>query len=114
MGGDTPKRLSKPDPVTSSPNGPAVLLNFWGGAVISHKFHFSIFAIVLFLSCALTARGQSTFGSISGTVKDASGAAIPDAQVTLTSIATGAKETFTTDQNGLYSFVNVNPGEYTI
>jgi Carboxypeptidase regulatory-like domain len=82
--------------------------------VISHKFHFSILAIVLFLSCALTARGQSTFGSISGTVKDASGAAIPDAQVTLTSTATGETQTFTTDQNGLYSFVNVSPGGYTV
>jgi carboxypeptidase family protein len=82
--------------------------------VISHKFWFPILATVLFFGCCFTARGQSTFGSISGTVKDASGAAVPGAQVTLTSIATGAKETFTTDQNGLYSFVNVNPGEYTI
>jgi Carboxypeptidase regulatory-like domain len=113
MGGDTPKRLSKPDRL-SRPTGPARLLNFWGGAVISHKFHFSILATVLFLSCALTARGQSTFGSISGTVKDASGAAIPDAQVTLTSTATGETQTFTTDQNGLYSFVNVSPGGYTV
>jgi len=82
--------------------------------VISHKFWFSILATVLFLGCCFTARGQSTFGSISGTVKDASGAAVPDAQVTLTSTATGAKQTFSTDQNGLYSFVNVNPGEYSI
>ena len=52
-------------------------------------------------ACCFTARGQSTFGSISGTVKDASGAAIAGAQVTLTSTGTGAMQTFTTDQNGL-------------
>src|SRR6202789_1903616 len=57
---------------------------------------------------------QSTFGSISGTVADASGAAVPDSQVTLTSAATGAKQTYTTSGDGLYSFVNLNPGEYRL
>ena len=80
----------------------------------SHKLWFPILATVLLLACCVTAHGQSTFGSVSGTVKDATGAAVPDAQVTLTSTATDAKQTFTTDQNGLYSFVNVSPGEYTV
>src|SRR5580692_508094 len=57
---------------------------------------------------------QSTFGSISGTVADTSGAAVPDAQVTLTSSGTGAKQTYTTSGDGLYSFVNLNPGEYRL
>src|ERR1700733_8749358 len=57
---------------------------------------------------------QSTFGSISGSVADASGSAVPDAQVTLTSTATSAKQTFTTGGDGLYSFVNLNPGEYRL
>ncbi|HEY2498520.1 MAG TPA: carboxypeptidase-like regulatory domain-containing protein, partial [Candidatus Angelobacter sp.] len=81
--------------------------------MISNRHRFLILATVVFLGC-FTARGQSTFGSISGTVKDTSGAAVPGAQVTLTSTATGAKQTFNTDQNGLYSFVNVSPGEYTV
>src|SRR5580692_2192381 len=55
---------------------------------------------------------QSTFGSISGSVADASGSAVPDAQVTLTSSATGAKQNYTTGGDGLYSFVNLNPGDY--
>src|ERR1700679_1071342 len=57
---------------------------------------------------------QSTFGSISGSVADASGSAVPDAQVTLTSAATGAKQSYTTGGDGLYSFVNLNPGEYRL
>ncbi len=69
------------------------------------------FAAML-LSSPLAA--QSTFGSISGTVLDASGSAIADVQVTLTSVATSAKQTFTTGPDGLYSFVNLNPGEYSL
>jgi hypothetical protein len=57
---------------------------------------------------------QTTFGSISGSVADASGSAVPDAQVTLTSTATAAKQTYTTGGDGLYSFVNLNPGEYRL
>src|ERR1700741_2953992 len=82
--------------------------------MISHKYWCPILATVLFLGCCFQARGQSTFGSISGTVADASGAAVPDAQVTLTNTATSAKETFTTGADGLYSFVNLNPGGYVI
>src|SRR5580658_6415887 len=57
---------------------------------------------------------QSTFGSITGTVTDASGSAVPDALVTLTSTTTDFKATFTTGGDGQYTFVNLNPGPYTI
>ena len=57
---------------------------------------------------------QSTFGSISGSVTDASGAAMPDATVTLTNSATAAKQSLTTGPDGLYSFVDLNPGSYVL
>src|SRR5271163_5020038 len=57
---------------------------------------------------------QSTFGSVSGSVTDASGSAVPDAQVTLTNVGTSAKQTYTTGSDGLYQFVNLNPGEYRL
>ena len=69
--------------------------------MISQRPWFPILATVLLLSGCFTARGQSTFGSISGTVMDVSGAAVAGAQVTLTSAATSAKETFTTGPDGL-------------
>src|ERR1700677_5123368 len=74
-------------------------------------------AICLCLSAMLLGSplsAQSTFGSVSGSVADASGSAVPDAQVTLTSAATGAKQSYTTGGDGLYSFVNLNPGEYRL
>src|ERR1700691_132644 len=74
-------------------------------------------AICLCLSAMLLGSplsAQSTFGSVSGSVAHASGSAVPDAQVTLTSTATSAKQTYTTGGDGLYSFVNLNPGEYRL
>jgi Carboxypeptidase regulatory-like domain len=57
---------------------------------------------------------QSTFGSLSGTVTDSSGSAIPDAQISLTNLATGSSSTQTTGGDGLYNFVNLNPGDYRL
>jgi hypothetical protein len=57
---------------------------------------------------------QTTYGSIAGTVADSSGAAISDAQVTLTNIGTAEKRVQQTGSDGLYSFVNLLPGRYRI
>src|SRR5437773_1473371 len=58
--------------------------------------------------------GQTTFGTVVGTVQDASGAVIPQARVILTSLSTSEKRTVTTDPSGGYEFVNVLPGDYRI
>src|SRR5919109_2319462 len=58
--------------------------------------------------------GQSTYGAIAGSVTDPSGAAIPDAQVTLTNLGTTEKRTQSTGNDGLYTFVNLIPGNYRI
>ena len=83
------------------------------------SFERSVVALALGLCCFLAVMllgspvsAQSTFGSISGTVSDSSGSAIPGAQVTVTSLATAATQSVTTGGDGLYSFVNLNPGDY--
>src|ERR1700691_2590255 len=53
-------------------------------------------------------------GSVSGTVRDASGAVIPNATVTATNIDTGVHATVTTNGSGFYSFPQLNIGRYTI
>ena len=57
---------------------------------------------------------QTTYGSIAGTVTDASGAAIADAQVTLTNLGTAEKRVAQSGADGLYDFVNLLPGRYSI
>jgi hypothetical protein len=77
-------------------------------------FALSFFALV-FLSMALSpaAPGQSsTTGALTGTVKDASGAVVPNAAVTVTSIATGQARTATTSVNGTYTVGFLAPGDY--
>ena len=66
----------------------------------------------LLLSPSLPA--QTTFGSVTGTVTDATGAAVSGAQVVLTSLATGTAQTVTTGADGLYNLVNVLPGQYRL
>lgn len=69
---------------------------------------------LLLLLCPVLLRAQSTYGSLTGTVTDSSGAAAPGALVTLTNMATSEKQTQPTGDTGLYSFVNLNPGVYQL
>jgi len=88
---------------------------------MNKSFERSFVALALGLCLCLVAMltgspvsAQSTFGSLSGTVTDSSGSAIPDAQVVLTNLATGASQSLTTGGDGLYTFVNLNPGDYRL
>jgi Carboxypeptidase regulatory-like domain/TonB dependent receptor len=74
----------------------------------------SLLIVIVLFGCALTAVGQSTFGSIVGTVKDASGAMVSGATVTVTNTGTSAIRTIVTGQSGEFSLVNLNPGRYRV
>ncbi len=85
------------------------------------KFPFSSFqpAPVALAAVLLTVGGpalhaQSNTGAVRGEVKDASGAKVKDAQVTLTSLATKISRTATTNEAGIYQFGAVDPGDYKI
>ncbi|WP_158789852.1 carboxypeptidase-like regulatory domain-containing protein [Granulicella sp. L46] len=74
----------------------------------------TVIAILVVLLCSSRCFGQSTFGSIRGTVEDVSGAAVPDAQVRLHSIDENTDRVVTTDAAGAYTLENVNAGKYKI
>ncbi len=73
-----------------------------------------ILSAVLVLTTSLSLHGQSTFGTVDGSVVDSSGAAVAGAQVTLTNTGTQEKRVQPTGDQGLYSFVNVMPGNYRL
>jgi Carboxypeptidase regulatory-like domain len=74
-------------------------------------FVFCLLAVSV-LSPSLSA--QTTYGAVTGTVTDQTGAAVPEAHVTLTNVGTTEKREQTTGPDGLYNFVNLIPGKYRI
>src|SRR5947209_20408071 len=74
-----------------------------------------IIAVLVLMICGgLSVQGQTIFGRISGTVKDSNGAAIPNATVTITNMATNSARTATTDSDGFYRTTNLPFGSYTV
>ncbi len=68
---------------------------------------------VFFAATAIAAFGQST-ASLSGTVSDPTGAAVPNAHVVVHSLATGADRNVDTDAAGLYAVPSLEPGDYSV
>jgi hypothetical protein len=58
--------------------------------------------------------GQVAGATLAGTVKDASGAYIPNAQISIISVATGVTRTVSTDTAGFYNAPNLLPGLYNV
>src|SRR5579859_496718 len=56
----------------------------------------------------------SPVGSVSGTVKDASGAVVPSVKLTLTSTTTNAKLITTTGPGGDFQLLNLPPATYSV
>src|SRR3954463_10043377 len=72
--------------------------------------------LFIFLSLgAIPALGQASYtAQIRGVVKDASGAMVPKANISITNDATGISTTAHTDENGLYILTGLRPAVYTI
>jgi hypothetical protein len=70
--------------------------------------------ICILLACFANsiALGQTSFGSIVGTVTDSTGAVIPNVQLALTNLATNTRLTTVSNQAGIYALLNVPPGVY--
>jgi hypothetical protein len=69
-------------------------------------------AILLLLLAAVSVQAQSLTGTVTGTVTDEQGGALPGATVTLTG-KTGSR-TSVTDAKGLYRFAGVDSGTYAV
>src|SRR5438445_8164938 len=77
------------------------------------KLQFCLVAISMLL-VALGAFAQVQNGQFTGTVTDPSGAAIPNAKVTVTNMGTNLSVTTTTNQSGLYTARELPIGTYKI
>jgi len=71
--------------------------------------------LVLFgLFCAAALFAQRDLGTITGTITDPTGAAIPNAKITITEVATNLSYTVTSNTSGEYVRPALKPGTYTV
>ncbi|PYU08268.1 MAG: TonB-dependent receptor, partial [Acidobacteria bacterium] len=77
---------------------------------------YSIAGILLLLGCAAASRGQvqSTTGTIQGDVTDAKGGGVPGAAVEIKNLSTNYSRTVTTDNDGHFVFLLLQPGNYRL
>jgi Carboxypeptidase regulatory-like domain/TonB dependent receptor-like, beta-barrel len=71
-----------------------------------------LFGVLVF--CSVHAMSQITTGSISGTVKDSSGAVLPGATIVVVNEDTGVSRTVPTDGSGHYVASSLNPGRFKV
>jgi Carboxypeptidase regulatory-like domain/TonB dependent receptor len=72
------------------------------------------FAFLSVLGLAVTALAQVQNGAFTGTVTDPSGAAVPNAKVTVTNLGTNSSVTTTTNNTGLFNARELPPGTYRL
>jgi Carboxypeptidase regulatory-like domain len=75
----------------------------------------SLFVLLLFfVLCAPLALAQVNSATISGTVRDASGAVLPGVSVTIQNQDTGISRTVITNETGRYSAPALGLGNYQV
>ena len=73
--------------------------------------------LLLVCLCVFSARmasAQVSTGTISGTVKDSSGAVLPGTKIVVQNQDTGISRTVDADENGHFTLPSLNPGSYRI
>jgi hypothetical protein len=74
----------------------------------------SIQALTLFLLLATASCYAQFTGGLQGTVQDQKGAIVPQAKVALTNVDTGVTQMAVSNAAGVYRFVSLAPGNYTV
>ncbi len=73
-----------------------------------------VWLVLVACLCPVVALGQTVTGTVTGEVRDASGAVIPKANVVVENTATGVKTTGTTNGSGVYDVRFLPIGKYTV
>ena len=80
----------------------------------STKYFFVVLALLLFGVFSIYSFGQAISGDLVGVVTDSTGAVVPNANVTVTNLATAVQSSTKTNANGEYRVSNLLAGRYKI
>ena len=72
------------------------------------------FCLALSIATVGATFGQAVYGSVFGTVTDSSGAAVPNATVTITNTGTNVSVTTKSNESGNYTLTRLIPGAYRV
>ena len=78
------------------------------------RFRALVLSLIVLLSAGAAAAQVVIVGELGGQVKDETGAALPGATVTATSVERGVTMTTTTDSTGRFRFGEIQPGRYDV
>lgn len=78
------------------------------------KMRVLLLAALAVLFASVTVFGQTTSATLSGVVRDPSGAVVPDVKISVKNTQTGLVRDTTSDMEGRYNFTNLLPGTYDL
>jgi outer membrane receptor for ferrienterochelin and colicin len=81
---------------------------------LTKRSRFLALAVLCMILTPLALMAQSSNGSLSGTITDSTGAAVPGVTVTATNAATGFNRTAVSTTTGRYDIPNLPPGTYRV
>jgi hypothetical protein len=87
---------------------------FFARRVFSRFFQFVVILLLASVGLQHKLAAQTDLGSITGTVRDSSDAAVPNCQVEIKNLRTDTTRTVTTDQNGYFDVPSLTVGPYSI
>ncbi|MCI0389286.1 MAG: TonB-dependent receptor [Acidobacteria bacterium] len=73
-----------------------------------------LMAVLMALLAGVTTLAQTTTASLSGVIRDASGAVVPNARINAKNTQTGTTRETTSDSEGRYNITNLGPGQYEV
>ena len=73
-----------------------------------------LFALIVVMGVGIGSGFAQSTATLSGAVTDPSGAVVPNARITVHSLATGIDRVVVTDEAGLYAVPSLEPGDYQV
>ncbi len=86
----------------------------WEGETVMLKLSRLFFLLVLFRLVSTAAFAQFEAASVVGTAQDQGGAVIPNVTVEITNLGTNVRRQTATNSRGVWTFVALEPGQYTV